>query len=59
MTPQAETRLCLTLLFITFLVLKLTHVVHWSWWLVTAPLWGPVALALVFGLIAAVTFSRK
>lgn len=32
------------LLFITFLVLKLTEVIDWSWWWVTAPLWGGVAL---------------
>lgn len=42
------------LLFITFLVLKLTHVIDWSWWWVTAPLWGGLALALALGLIALV-----
>jgi len=26
------------LLFLTFLILKLTHVIDWSWWWVTAPL---------------------
>ncbi len=40
-----------TILFIVFLVLKLgvgdTSVQHWSWWWVTLPLWGPVALILV------------
>ena len=34
-------------LFIVFLVLKLTHVIAWSWWWVTAPLWGSVGLAVV------------
>lgn len=34
------------LLFIVLLVLKLTHVIDWSWWWVTAPLWGPFAVAL-------------
>lgn len=28
-----------TLIFIVFLVLKLTDVIDWSWWWVTAPLW--------------------
>lgn len=37
------------LLFITFLVLKLTEVIDWSWWWVTAPLWGGVAL--IFGIL--------
>lgn len=27
------------LVFIVFLVLKLTHVIDWSWWWVTAPVW--------------------
>lgn len=35
------------LLFITFLVLKLTHVIDWSWWWVTAPLWGGFAIGVV------------
>ena len=34
----------LNLLFLTFLVLKLTHVIDWSWWWVTAPLWIPLAM---------------
>lgn len=42
--------------FIVFLVLKLTHVINWSWWWVTAPLWIPAAVALgiaiLIGLIA-------
>ena len=39
------------LLFIAFLVLKLTHVIDWSWWWITAPLWGGLALFLVIVLI--------
>ena len=37
-------------LFIVFLVLKLTGTITWSWWWITAPLWGGFALAL--GIIA-------
>lgn len=33
-------------LFLIFLVLKLTALVTWSWWVVTAPLWFPLLLAL-------------
>lgn len=29
-------------LFIIFLILKLTKVIDWSWWWVTAPLWGGI-----------------
>ena len=50
----------MSVLFIVFLVLKLTNVITWSWWWVTAPLWMPLGLgiivllfvALIFGLIA-------
>ena len=34
-------------LFLVFLTLKLTNVINWSWWWVTAPLWGGIALAIV------------
>lgn len=34
------------LLFLVFLVLKLTHVIDWSWWWVTAPLWIPASFVL-------------
>lgn len=33
-------------LFLVLLVLKLTGYIDWSWWWVTAPLWGGVALVL-------------
>ena len=40
-----------TLLGITFIVLKLTHVIAWSWVWVLAPYWLPFALVLfVFGI---------
>ena len=35
------------ILFIVFLVLKLTHTIDWSWWWITSPIWIPVALAVV------------
>lgn len=35
------------LLAIVFIVLKLTNNIDWSWWWVTCPLWGPLALWLV------------
>lgn len=38
-------------LFVVFLVLKLTHVIDWSWWWVTAPLWIPLAIAIVLLII--------
>lgn len=35
-------------LFLVFLILKLVHVIAWSWWWVTAPLWLPFLLAVLF-----------
>lgn len=40
----------LGLLFVVFLVLKLTGVIDWSWWWVTSPLWLPAVL-IVAGLL--------
>lgn len=39
------------LLFIAFLVLKLTNVICWSWWWITAPLWAPFALIILILLV--------
>lgn len=47
-------------MFLIFLTLKLTGYIGWSWWWVTAPLWGPLAVFLgalaVFGIIAAIVW---
>jgi len=42
------------LLGVAFVILKLTHVINWSWWWVTAPFWGPALLVLA---IFAVVFA--
>lgn len=36
------------LVFIVFLVLKLTGYIAWSWWWVTSPLWISFAIGLIF-----------
>ena len=41
----------LGLLGIVFVVLKLTEVIDWSWWWVTAPFWGGFALIIVVALV--------
>ena len=38
-------------LLVIFLTLKLTGLVDWSWWYITAPLWGYAITALTFGFI--------
>lgn len=49
-----------TVLFIVFLVLKLTETIDWSWWWVTAPLWIPVAIVLgiaIIGFVLSIIFE--
>ena len=42
-----------TLLLIAFIVLKLCHVIEWSWLWVLSPLWIPFVLSLiVIGVVA-------
>lgn len=46
------------LLTIVFIVLKLTHVIDWSWWWVLSPLWISfglfLALLVVIGVIVGI-----
>jgi len=39
-------------MFLLFLGLKLTGYISWSWWLVTAPLWGGLLVILALILLA-------
>jgi len=47
----------LPVLFIVFLVLKLTGLIAWSWWWVTAPLWGGAVLMIVIFILAVIFAS--
>ncbi|MBC7593302.1 MAG: hypothetical protein H7288_05090 [Kineosporiaceae bacterium] len=47
------------LLFLLFLTLKLTGVIEWSWWWVTAPLWIPTAILIAIVAVAGVVFAIK
>ena len=46
-------------LFIVFLILKLTNNIDWSWWWVTSPLWIGLAIViavlLIVGLITVIS----
>ena len=42
------------LLGVVFVTLKLCKVIDWSWWWVTAPFWGPLALVLTLLLIVGI-----
>lgn len=53
-----------SIVFCIFLVLKLVGTIDWSWWWVTAPLWGPVAILLtgemfIFLILALAAFGLK
>lgn len=48
------------LLGVAFIVLKLCGVINWSWWWVTAPIWGSLALSfLIVLIIIAVAFIKE
>lgn len=46
-------------LFIAFLILKLCGVIDWSWWWVTAPLWIPAILVILFVSIGIMVLGIK
>ena len=50
--------LILGLLGIAFIVLKLTNVISWSWWLVTLPFWGGFALAVLVVIILSIVPTK-
>lgn len=44
-----------SVLFIVFLILKLTGNINWSWWWVTSPLWIPITLGVaIIGVVGIV-----
>lgn len=47
----------LGLMFLILMTLKLTDYIDWSWWWVTAPLWG--GFALIFIVITIVVFVKN
>lgn len=44
------------LLFLLFLGLKLGGVINWSWWWITAPLWGPIVVTIAIIIIVAIVY---
>lgn len=42
------------LLGVAFVVLKLCGVIDWSWWWVTAPFWGGLALVLAIVIVISI-----
>ena len=47
-----------TILFLIFMVLKLTNHVDWSWWWITSPLWIQLTCLLILILIEHIIFKK-
>lgn len=47
----------LAVLQIVFLVLKLTGLIDWSWWLVLVPLWADIGIGLLFIILAFIIYK--
>lgn len=48
-----------SLLGLIFIVLKLCHVINWSWWWVTAPFWMPFVVFIVIFAIALMVVAAR
>jgi hypothetical protein len=46
-----------SILFLIFLVLKLTNYIDWSWWWVTSPLW--ISTLIMIFLIGLIVIFKK
>lgn len=47
------------IVFLVFLILKLAGLIAWSWWWVTIPLWGTLALTLIVALLFMIVLFYK
>lgn len=56
---SSNTGFLLGLLGIAFVVLKLCKVINWSWWWVTIPFWGGMALVLALLALAGLGWIAK
>jgi len=45
-----------TLVFIVFLILKLTHTVDWSWWWITSPIWIPLGILIILLIVVGIGY---
>ncbi|HPQ79944.1 MAG TPA: hypothetical protein PLG47_05790 [Candidatus Dojkabacteria bacterium] len=47
------------LLGVAFVILKLLGVITWSWWWVTLPFWGGIALVILVGFILLLIYRDR
>ena len=45
-------------LTIAFIILKLCHVINWSWVWVVSPVWIGLALAIILGIVCGILKAR-
>lgn len=50
-TSNAKGLGILDVVLIVFIILKLTKVISWSWWIVLIPLWIQLGILAIFGII--------
>lgn len=58
MKEERSGSLFMSMLAVAFIVLRLTKAIEWSWIWVLAPIWIPVALALLVAILAAFRKER-
>jgi hypothetical protein len=46
------------MLGLIFITLKLTGVISWSWWWVTIPFWGSLALGVIIFIIVLIVMRK-
>ena len=49
----------LSLLGVVFVVLKLCHVIDWSWWWVLCPFWGGLAIVIIVLVVVVIIAALK
>jgi hypothetical protein len=47
-----------TVLFLIFLILKLTNTIDWSWWWVFSPLWIPIVMIVLLSILMLLFFDK-
>lgn len=59
---DAQTASCLSLpvvVFVVFLILRLSGVISWSWWWVTSPLWIVAAIIVAITILYVAVFTYR
>ena len=55
--PKSSGLGIVAVLQIVFLILKLTGLIDWTWWLVLVPLWTDIGFSLLYIIIALIIYK--